>query len=199
MPHGQTCVYMDRVWKSYQSRPVLRNVSLTLKDGEALWLTAPSGAGKTTLFRLVLGLEMPERGTVRISGSCSAVFQEDRLLEEFSPMDNLRFVLGRRDRKELETLLRPLLPENCFEQPSVRLSGGMKRRLALIRALAAPSRILVLDEPFTGLDEDTRRTAETYLAAHRRGRTLLLASHQPPLEELKIRICTLQKLEQGGV
>ena len=192
-------ITLTHVRKSYGGRPVLRDLSLTVEDGAALCLTGPSGRGKTTLLRLLLGLEQPDSGQITGLTTASALFQEDRLLEAFTPLDNLRFVLGRRTEEELEALLCPLLPRSCLRQPASELSGGMKRRLALVRALAAPSRLLVLDEPFTGLDEDNRRAAVEFLQARRGGRTLVLATHhREDAVDLDAPIRNLDELDSGS-
>ena len=115
----------------------------------------PSGTGKTTLFRILMGLETPDSGT--IDGlknlKISAVFQEDRLLEGYDVLTNLRFVCRQRlSDAELSAYAAALLPQNALFQPVCEFSGGMKRRLSLLRALLVPFDLLILDEPFNGLD-----------------------------------------------
>ena len=189
-------IILSHIRKSYNGVPVLRDLSLTLEEGEGLCLMAPSGAGKTTLLRLLLGLERPDSGEITGLGPASAVFQEDRLLEDFSPLDNLRLVLGRRPEAELEALLCPLLPRSCLRQPAAELSGGMRRRLALVRALAAPSSLLVLDEPFTGLDDATRAQAAACVRERRAGRALVLATHdRRDAADLALPVRSLAKLD----
>ena len=164
--------------KSYGGETVLRDVSFTAGPGVTC-LMAPSGAGKTTLLRILLGLETADSGTVRIPADCrwAAVFQEDRLLEQLDAMGNLRFVLGKDFR---ETAASALLGElglgDVGNKPVRDFSGGMKRRLALARALLAPSDILVLDEPFTGLDGENR--ARTLACVRRAAeKPVLLVTH----------------------
>lgn len=169
---------LAHVSKCFQGRFVLRDLSLTLEAGEGLCLLAPSGGGKTTLLRLMAGLETPDSGSVTGAGRVSMLFQEDRLLEDFTPLDDLRLVLGRRREAELRDLLVPLLPEDCLRRPSRTLSGGMRRRVALVRALAAPGETLLLDEPFAGLDEASREAAIGYIHARRRQRRLVVATHR---------------------
>ena len=173
-------ITLTHVRKSYGGRPVLRDLSLTVEDGSALCLTGPSGRGKTTLLRLLLGLERPDRGRVTASENLrwAAVFQEDRLLEPLDAMGNLRFALGPGlDGKRAAALLAELGLGDVGDKAVRDYSGGMKRRLALARALLSPADALALDEPFTGLDAHSR---EQCLGAVRRlaeGRVLLLASH----------------------
>lgn len=166
--------------KSYGEQMVLNDVSFEVSDQQITCIMAPSGAGKTTLLRILLGLEQPDSGTISLPPDCrwAAVFQEDRLLEHLDVMGNLRFVLGNElDAAEADRLLRELgLAE--FEGKLVRdFSGGMKRRLALARALLAPSDALVLDEPFAGLDEENRERAIACIRSRTIGKPVLLVTH----------------------
>ena len=165
--------------KSYGGETVLRDVSFTASPGVTC-LMAPSGAGKTTLLRILLGLETADSGTMRIPADCrwAAVFQEDRLLERLDAMGNLRFVLGKGFREAAAAaLLAELGLGDVGGKPVRDFSGGMKRRLAVARALLAPSDILVLDEPFTGLDMDSRRRCVEAIRARTAGKTVLLVTH----------------------
>ena len=168
--------------KSYQNRPVLSDVSLTVQPGERCALMAPSGMGKTTLFRLLLGLETADQGNIQ-AASAGAVFQENRLIESLSPIENVRLALPplpKADtRAELFSILSSLLPAESLMRPVSTLSGGMKRRCALARALLSPSEILILDEPFTGLDEDTKKQAVQFIETWQKGRPLLFSTHAP--------------------
>ena len=164
--------------KAYHGRPVLQNVSFAAGVGiTALW--APSGAGKTTLLRLLLGLEKPDSGQlVGTDIRWSAVFQEDRLLEGLDAGGNLRFVLGAAyDAKAAEAMLEELSLANVGTKPVRDWSGGMKRRLALARALLVPSDAVALDEPFTGLDEDNRRRAVGAIRRAAETKPVLLVTH----------------------
>lgn len=168
----------EQVWKSYGGRAVLRGVTFRVPAGGRMALSAPSGAGKTTLLRLFLRLETPDRGTIRGPDRWAAVFQEDRLLDHLDGLANLRLVLGRDyDRDRAAELLDAL---GLGDVPGKRVrdySGGMRRRLALARALLSPAEALALDEPFTGLDDDSRRRCVNAILRLGAGRTILLASH----------------------
>lgn len=167
--------------KGFGDHRVLEHFSLDLAPGRRTALMAPSGAGKTTALRLALGLEAPDGGAVeRTAGPLAAVFQEPRLLEDLTAAENLALVAA--DPGELRyglQLLDELLeaPESAAK-PVCRLSGGMRRRAELARALARPSGLLALDEPFTGLDDETRRRTAAIAARCLQGRTLLLATHE---------------------
>ena len=113
----------------------------------------------------------------------SAVFQENRLFEDFSALSNLAAVSPKASREEMARHLTALGLGDSLSAPARTLSGGMKRRVAIARAVLAPGEILVLDEPFTGLDRETKGVVLDYLKAHTKGRTLLLVTHDPAERE----------------
>lgn len=167
--------------KSYHGRPVFSDLSLTLEPGKVYCLMGPSGCGKTTLLRLIMGLETPDAG--RITGleheKISAVFQEDRLFGFLNPVKNVQLACAKSTRPSFpEELLKQILEPGALTRPASRLSGGMKRRTAIVRALCAPSDLVIMDEPFAGLDEDTRNRAIRLIRDNLGQRTLLLVTHQ---------------------
>ena len=167
--------------RSYGGVPVFRNVSFTAKSGAVTCLSAPSGWGKTTLLRILLGLERADAGTVEgLRGlRCAAVFQEDRLLEGLTPEENLRFVQGRDyDGAATAALLRELGLVPGEEKPVRDFSGGMRRRVALARALSIPFDVLFLDEPYSGLDAENRRAATDVILRRSGGKTIFLVTHE---------------------
>ena len=169
---------LRNISKSYHGRPVLQNVSFTIEPGvTALW--APSGAGKTTLLRILLGLERPDSGELLgTSVRWSAVFQEDRLLDGLDAMGNLRFALGSGwDEAAARRLLAELGLSDAEDRPVREWSGGMKRRLALARALLADAEAIALDEPFAGLDHAAALHAAQVIEQQRAGRTVVAVSH----------------------
>ena len=166
--------------KVYGEQTVLSDVSFVVTEGQITCIMAPSGVGKTTLLRILLGLEQPDSGTVSVPPDCrwAAVFQEDRLLEHLDAMENLKFVLGNElDEPEAMALLQELGLREFEGKPVRDFSGGMKRRLALARALLAPSDALALDEPFAGLDEENRERAIACIRNRTAGKTVLLVTH----------------------
>lgn len=167
--------------KSFEQLKVLDGVNLTFEEGGIYCLMSPSGSGKTTLFRILLGLEQADSG--QITGAegkrFGVVFQEDRLCEAYTPLENVlmtadKTVARAGARKELCRLL----PEESVDRPVSTLSGGMKRRTAICRALLASCDIFLMDEPFTGLDEDTRLEVIRYIKEKTEGRTVILSTHQ---------------------
>lgn len=166
--------------KFYGSEPVWKDLTLSFLWGKRYALMAPSGAGKTTLFRILLGLEQPDSGS--ISGCAgvrrAAVFQEDRLLEGATALENLRFVTGTRySRAFLEKELLRLLPQEALQKPVREFSGGMKRRTAILRALLAPSDLILMDEPFTGLDRERKQAVAELIWEYTEGKLLLFSTH----------------------
>lgn len=165
--------------KSYDGRAVLENVSFTAPVGLTR-IAGNSGIGKTTLLRILLGLERADGGEVAPKDlRWAAVFQEDRLLEGLDAAGNLRFALGAAyDDSQAKALLGALGLGDVGEKKARDYSGGMKRRLALTRALLAPCDALALDEPFTGLDAGNREAALTCILRAAKEKIVLLAAHE---------------------
>lgn len=155
---------------------ILRDFSLTIPDGGRVCLMGASGEGKTTILRLLLGLERPRCGVVSVPEGTrfSAVFQEDRLLPWKTALENAALFS---DRETAAAMLTALGLGDSLHQYPDALSGGMKRRVALTRALCHPFDVLVLDEPLTGLDGETKTRCLAAIDGAVEGRTLLLATH----------------------
>ena len=174
-------VLIRNLSKSYQNQSVLDDFSVTLEPGRIYCLLGPSGRGKTTLLRLILGLEHAEMGSITGTKQqkISAVFQEDRLFDFLTPVKNVQLVCEKSVSQTAVTgLLEEFLEPEALVKPVSQLSGGMKRRVAIARALAAPSQLLIMDEPFTGLDDVTREKVIHLILKYRNDRTLLLVTHQ---------------------
>ena len=173
-------IAVHKLCKAFGGKAVLQDFSCELEEGRVTALMAPSGAGKTTLLRILLGLETADSGEITgLSGKrLAAVFQEDRLLEGYDVLTNLRFVCRQRlSDAELSAYAAALLPQNALFQPVCEFSGGMKRRLSLLRALLVPFDLLILDEPFNGLDSENRKKAAALVRNHAQNKILLFAAH----------------------
>ncbi len=146
-------VRLENVSFSYGELPICRGLNWRLPDKGIVCLWGASGCGKTTLLRLLAGLEKPSDG--RIVGlehaPVSVCFQEDRLLPWRTALDNVALPIGGDQERAAEVLTALGLGDYLHSQPS-QLSGGQQRRVALARALACPADLLLLDEPFTGMD-----------------------------------------------
>lgn len=143
---------------SYEGQHVLQDFSVDIPTDRNTVILGASGSGKTTLLCLLLGLRKPDSGDIRGAAHMvlSAVFQEDRLLPWLTAEENVALVSDTVIANELLTRLG--LADAAHERPS-QLSGGMKRRVAIARALAISSDMLLLDEPFNGLDADAKAVA----------------------------------------
>ena len=178
---------LTEVSKSFGGVPVLENISFTLEPGKSLCVTGPSGCGKTTLLRCVLGLEKPDSGKVEYSSGSrprfGVLFQEDRLFDHLDAVENLRLAAGERDRDALRASLLELLPADALDRPVSALSGGQRRRVALVRALRPGGAAVILDEPFTGLDAAAAAQAADYIRREAGDRPLLLALHRKDIPD----------------
>ncbi len=174
---GETCgdITLEAVGKSFGEQKVISGLTTVYRAGEVCYLRGPSGSGKTTLLHLLAGLLEPDRGRITAPHTVSVMFQEDRLCEEYSAVKNVELVCG--DRKRAAGALAELLDREALEKPCGQLSGGMKRRVALVRAMEADAAYVLLDEPFSGMDDETRRRAEDYFRRRQKGRTLIIATH----------------------
>lgn len=178
--------------KSYSGTAVWKNLNVTFSPEKTYCLMGASGSGKTTLFRILLGLEHADSGSFILETTNSAsisklsetphlvaVFQENRLCEDLSPLENVMLAAGKAySRSQIYQELCRLLPEEAVTRPVSTLSGGMKRRAAIVRALLAPSVGILMDEPFTGLDEETKKQVIIFIKEKSVGKLLIISTHQ---------------------
>ena len=168
--------------KSFDSHSVFSDLCCSFPDGKITCILGPSGCGKTTLLNLILGLLKPDSGSIHgiPSRHIATVFQEDRLISHLSAISNVRLVLNRRfPEPEILRALKAVGLDEAARQPVRELSGGMQRRVALVRALLADSPLVIMDEPFKGLDADTRTIALGFTRQMLKGRTALIVTHDP--------------------
>lgn len=165
--------------KSYDGRPVLDGLSFTAPVGLTR-IVGESGIGKTTLLRILLGLETADSGEITgLSGKrLAAVFQEDRLLDFMTPVDNIRLPEPKLERAVILREMAAMGLTGCENQPVRELSGGMRRRVAILRALLCGADVIALDEPFKGLDEATRARVIDETKRLCRGKTVLMVTHE---------------------
>ena len=170
---------IEHLTKQFGEKTLFRGLCLTVDGPAVLW--APSGWGKTTLLRILMGLDTPTAGRVRGVGRAAAVFQEDRLCPQLTALQNVTLVLPGSEKQYKEQIKADFqqlgMDAAALALPAARLSGGQKRRTALLRALWAPSDTLLLDEPFTGMDPDTLAAAAALLRTRCGTEPVLLATH----------------------
>jgi len=169
-------IEVKNVWKSFENNEVLRNLSLRIDKGETIAIVGSSGCGKTVLLKHILGLLEPDRGEVLVDGvninedsahlfevrkKFGMVFQSSALFDSLNVIENviigLKEHFPRMDRKEMEDIGKEKLAlvglyEDSFNKKSQELSGGMKKRVAIARAVSLDPEYIIYDEPTTGLD-----------------------------------------------
>ena len=182
----------------YDGKSVLSGCGLSLGDGERLALMGPSGCGKTTLLRVALSLLPPDTGSV--SGDpcrTAAVFQEPRLLPWRTAAENVNVVLSDTPETMPEALsmLERVELSDAVEKYPAELSGGMQQRVSIARALAFRPDLLILDEPFRGLDDELRGRMISLLNTSLQSVSLLLVTHSE--EEAKTLGCRVLRYQDG--
>lgn len=197
-----TDVVVRDVTMRYGEQTVLSHFSHRFSAGRAHCVMGSSGCGKTTLLRLIAGLETPESGEIEGVGKLGFLFQEDRLISHLTARKNVALVLTGRDTDaRAGAALEALGLSDSMDKPARELSGGMARRVAIARAVLFESKLLLLDEPFRGLDEQTRAQAAAWVATQTAGRTVIAVTHdRQDAELLNADVFEMKKHGgQGGV
>ncbi|MBQ3796016.1 MAG: ATP-binding cassette domain-containing protein [Butyrivibrio sp.] len=159
-------IEVKNVSKSYGDKKVLDDFSLNIESEHAYVVTGPEGCGKTTLVRIILGLEKPDSGNVGLLGDykypyivSGTVFQDDRMVESLNAIDNVFMVSNKLFRETVTEELLKLLPEEALLKPIKVLTKGQRRMVAIARACCIPNDVLIMDEPFDGLSDEERKAA----------------------------------------
>ncbi len=168
-------INMSNVSFSYGEKRVLDGFNLSVEKGDRVCLFGESGSGKTTVLRLISSLETANEGQIIIGGKLSVVFQEDRLLPFKTVMENIEAVNG--DKEKCEELLKAFALYEYKDKYPRSLSGGMKRRIAIIRALSRDFDVLILDEAFNGIDRENIEKIAQIINENTRDKTLIMVSH----------------------
>ena len=173
---------IDNLSKSFGDKQVLSHLNLKAESAKVTALMAPSGSGKTTLLRIICGIEQADEGRVVAPERIAVLFQEDRLLPWLNVYDNLALICNE-DERIINVLKAVGLGEEKFKLPK-HLSGGMNHRVAMARTFLYGASLLIFDEPFRGLDEDTREAVVKNLwEPYTRGKTVLLITHDQDIAE----------------
>lgn len=168
-------VRFEHLTVKYDDQTVINDLSYTLDNGVFYGLAGASGIGKTTLLSAISGLVKPTSGTVYTDhAKIGYTFQEPRLFPWMTALENVECVCE--DKERAKYYLDLLLPEGADKYPS-ELSGGMKQRVSIARALAYDCDLLILDEPFKGLDEQTKQSAIDVVLEYIKGKTAIMVSH----------------------
>lgn len=198
-------IIVKGIRKSFGTHVVLQDLSITFAPGGIYVIRGASGSGKTTLLRILAGLEQPDEGEVirekreapesleslesrkilktrkaDAPGPIGMVFQESRLLSDLSAIGNVAYgVRGKIDQVQLRAQLREVLPEADLTLPVHQYSGGMRRRVEMVRAVFPGNGLLLLDEPFAGLDVENKKRTISYLLSRKKQATVICTSHDP--------------------
>ena len=174
---------IDRVWKYFGDFPALRDVALNIAPGSALALLGRNGAGKTTLLRILAGLSRPSRGSIKIKGSIGVLGHGIGVYDELSAVENLT-LFGRlhglsNPRKRADEMLERVGLGRVRDGLAREFSRGMRQRLAVGRAFLHDPEVLLLDEPFTALDDRAIAVLQSMIKEMRdQGRTIVMSTHQ---------------------
>lgn len=196
-------ITLSAVTRRYGAKTVLENLSFTFPEKGIIALMAPSGAGKTTLLRLLAGIDKPDGGLITGLPQKKAVsFQEPRLIPWLSCKENITFVLPKgedAEKKAEEWLARLELTDVGNKRPDA-LSGGMKQRLSLARALAFSGELLILDEPFSALDRDLKERIIPFVKnANPEGLTVMVTHNREDADALGAEVYTLEGTPVGKI
>lgn len=195
-----TDIVVNKINKEFGQKSVLKDFSEVFKAGSSTCIMGASGCGKTTLLRLIAGLDTPDSGSIDgTQGKITMVFQEDRLCETLSVITNLMMIADKGSdmaafNQRCEVLLDKLGLLSEKNSMVCDLSGGMKRRAAIARAILFGGDILLMDEPFKGLDDDIRKkTAELILNSFTEAVIIFVSHDEEEAELMNARILKLEK------
>ncbi len=174
-------IELKNVSFSYGEREILRDFNLKVENGKCICLKGHSGCGKTTVLRLLLGLESPTSGQIAKPQNPAVVFQEDRLISSLSLKKNILLPLPKEKYEFAMKLINEAGLGDSLNKRVSELSGGMKRRAAIVRAVAFGGDALILDEPFNGIDAETREIMAKMIKREflERDKPVLMVSHIP--------------------
>lgn len=175
-------IEIKNLTKAYDRQAVLENLSLTFDDGSFTCIMGKSGVGKTTLLNILMGLENADSGVIcgLDDKKVSVVFQENRLCNNITALLNIKMVIQKDSRitdDKISECLRRIGLGNDLKKPVSEYSGGMKRRVAILRALLADFDLLIMDEPLKGLDDETKETVIALIKELTKEKTVIMTTH----------------------
>ncbi len=174
-------IEIKELYKKFDNKVVLNNISFTINTKGITGLMATSGAGKTTIINIILGFLNADSGSINnLPNNIAVVFQEDRLLEWLTPLKNIK-ICENIELEEIDKIFTEFKIDNT--KPISKLSGGMKRRVAIARAILYKSEFIILDEPFKGLDDKTKKTVMDIIIKESDKKPILFITHN--IDEIK--------------
>ena len=182
-------IILNNICKSYDGRKVLDNFCYEFTSGAPVVIEGESGIGKTTLLRIITGLEKPDSGEIIFEGISresvrfAPVFQEIRLIDKLDAVSNVKLAAREVSDDDIYSNLNSLIPSEELRKKVRDLSGGTRRRVEIVRASLSPSDVLIMDEPLTGLDDDNAAYAVNYIRSSIGERIFIASSHSPLFEE----------------
>lgn len=178
-------IEIKNLTKSFDEKIIFDNANININENSISCIMGTSGIGKTTLLRIIMGLDTDYKGIINgiDNKKFSAVFQEDRLITHIDAIKNIELTTNK-TKSEIKKALRSLdLDEDSFNKTIKNLSGGMARRVSICRCIMANSHIIIMDEPFKGLDEKTKEITIKFLLSNIKNRTAIIVTHN--IEEAK--------------
>lgn len=165
---------LENITKSFNGKEIISSLTCDIPDGKVTYIMGASGIGKTTLLRIIAGLDTDFGGNIEKKGKIAYVFQEPRLFPALTVKENVEIVGGTNDSKDILSMLELGGCENMMPN---ELSGGMKMRLSIARALYSNADIYLMDEPFSALDDETKNRIVPKIFAFLKGKTVIIVSH----------------------
>lgn len=169
-------IKLENVCKAFGAQNILRNINIEVNKGDKLCIVGQSGCGKTTLINIIMGIDKPDLGNVSVEKArFSCVFQEDCLVPQLTAYKNIALVNV--TANIYENAAKIGIAAELLQKHITELSGGEKRRIAILRAMLAQSDVVVLDEATKGLDKATEQLVLEYIFASLNGRALIAVTH----------------------
>lgn len=181
-------IILNNICKSYDGRKVLNNFSYEFSPDNPTVIEGESGIGKTTLLRIITGLEKPDSGEIIFEGISresvrfSPVFQEIRLIDKLDAASNVKLAAREVSNDDIYSSLNSLIPSEELSKKVRDLSGGTRRRVEIVRSSLSPSEVLIMDEPLTGLDDENAARAVSYIRDNIGERVFIASSHSDLFE-----------------
>ena len=165
---------LENITKSFNGKEIISSLTCDIPNGKVTYIMGASGIGKTTLLRIIAGLDTDFGGNIEKNGKIAYVFQEPRLFPALTVKENVEIVGGTNDCKDVLSMVELGGCENMMPN---ELSGGMKMRLSIARALYSDADIYLMDEPFSALDDETKNRIVPRIFAFLKGKTVIIVSH----------------------